>query len=181
MSQISVKCIDQVLIVEDAPDIASGDVLTDSVKFTFCPLWDSYSKVAVFYNDPDNTYPVMLDENNIATIPSEVMKDQTILYIGVMGLKEDMIRTSNVIRYRILKGAIAGSEWIENPEPSIFEQLLGKYNEVLEKLSKIQTLTPMEIDEICNLIYAEVLDDSNLSPILEVEEIPVEEIANLCI
>lgn len=181
MTEIKVKCIDQVLIVENSPDIASGDVNVDKVTFSLCPKWDGYTNVAVFYNDPEKTYCVMLDENNSAIIPSEVMSDQTILNFGVMGVKVDSVRTSNLIRYRIYKGAIAGNAWVENPTPTIFEQLLGKYNEVLEKLSLIQTLTVDEVDEICNETYAEILDDSNLSPILEVDEIPVEELAEICI
>jgi len=121
-----------------------------------------------------------LDENNSANIPSEVMSDQTILNFGVVGVNEDSVRTSNLIRYRIYKGAINGIAWVDNPTPTIFEQLLGKYNEVLDKLALIQTLTVDEVDEICDGTYAEILDDSNLSPILEVDEIPVEEVAEIC-
>lgn len=150
MSDILIKCIDQVLIVENNPDIASGDVNVDRVTFDLCPKWDSYTNVAVFYNDPENVYQVMLDENNTAIIPSEVMRDQTILNIGVMGVKEGEVRTSKVIRYRIFKGAIDGSTWIENPTPSIFEQLIGKFNSVLIELDKIKELTVEEVDEICS-------------------------------
>lgn len=149
MSEIRIKCIDQVLIVENNPDIASGDVNVDRVTFDLCPKWSGYTNVAVFYNDPKNVYQVMLDENNTAIIPSEVMRDQTILNIGVMGVKEGSVRTSKVVRYRIFKGATDGSSWIENPTPTIFEQLIGKLNAVLKELDGIQELTVDEVDEIC--------------------------------
>jgi len=181
MSEIRVKCIDQVLIVENSPDIASGDVNVDKVTFDLCPKWDGYTNVAVFYNDPEKVYQVLLDENNSAIIPSEVMSDQTILHFGVMGVKDDSVRTSNLIRYRIYKGAIAGTAWVENPTPTIYEQLLRQYNDALDKLSMIQVLTVEEVDAICNGEYAEVLDERNLSPILEVDEIPVEDVASICV
>lgn len=150
MSEIRVKCIDQVLIIENSPDIASGDVNIDRVVFDLCPKWDGFTNVAVFYNDPENVYQVMLDENNTAIIPSEVMRDQTILNIGVMGVKDGAVRTSKVIRYRIFKGAIDGSTWIGNPTPTIFEQLLGQFNNVFKSLDDIKGLTVDEVDAICN-------------------------------
>ena len=181
MSDIRIKCIDQVLIVENSPDIASGDRNVDRVVFDLCPKWDGYTPVGVFYNDPEKVYPVLLDENLSAYIPGEVMSDQTTLFIGVMGVKGDSIRTSNLVRYRIQKGAIDGSAWIENPTPTIFEQLLEKYNDALTKLSLIQVLNVDEIDAICNGTYAETLDDTNLSPVLEIDEIPVEDVAKMCV
>ena len=181
MSEIRIKCIDQVLIVENTPDIASGDRNVDRVVFDLCPKWDGYTPVGVFYNDPEKVYPVLLDENLSAYIPAEVMSDQTTLFIGVMGVKDDSIRTSNLVRYRINKGALAGSAWIENPSPTLFEQLVTTYAEILEKLSLIQVLTVEEVDAICNGTYVETLDDTNLSPVLDIDEIPVEDVAKMCV
>lgn len=180
MSEIKVKCIDQILMIEDSPDIASGDVSIDRISFSFCKEWDGYTKAGVFYNDPNKTYPVLLDENNSVIIPGEVMKSQTLLYFGVIGVKDDKIRTSNVVRYRILKGPMDGTEWLENPEPNIFLQLMSKYTAILDQLSLIQTLTVDEVDEICNGTYAEILDDTNLSPIVEFDEISVDDVADIC-
>lgn len=180
MSEIKVKCVDQILMIENSPDITSGDVNIDKVTFDLCQLWDGFTVVAVFYNDPENVYEVMLDENNSAIIPSEVMTDQTVLHFGVLGVKDDQIRTSNIIRYRILRGAIVGSEWITNPTPDIYQQLLSQYSVVLNKLSEIQWLTAEEVDEICNGTYAETLDDTNLSPIMDLEEITVDEVKEIC-
>lgn len=174
MTTIKIKCVDQVLIIENNPEIASGDIFTDKITFSFCPLWDGFIKIAVFYNDPKNQYQVMLDEDGSAEIPPEVLVDQGVLYIGAIGVKEDKVKTSNIIRYRINKGAYTKAV-IVNPSPTIFEQILTKLNSIETKLAEIQYLTLEEIDQICEGEYAEVLVDENLSPIMDLEEITEEE------
>lgn len=174
MTNIKIKCVDQVLVIENSPEVASGDILTDTVTFSFCPLWDGLKKIAVFYNDPKKQYQVMLDDNNTAEIPPEVLEDQGVLYIGVLGTVEDKIKTSNVIRYRVNKGAYTKGA-IVNPSPSIFEQILIKLNDIETKLAEIQYLTVEEVDQICEGTYAEVLTDENLAPVMDLEEITEEE------
>lgn len=174
MTNIKIKCVDQVLVIENSPEVSSGNVLTDTVSFSFCPLWNGFTKVAVFYNDPSKQYQVMLDENGSAEIPPEVLENQGVLYIGVLGVMEDKIKTSNVIRYRINKGAYTKAV-IVNPSPTVFEQILNKLNNIETKLAEIQYLTVEEVDQICEGTYAEVLTDENLSPVMDLEEITEEE------
>ena len=140
MSEIKIRCVDQVLIVQNEPDIFSGDKNVDKVSFSFCSAWDGFEKMAVFYIDPKDPYHVLLDENNSAIIPHEVMKNNATLYIGAIGVKEGEVRTSAVIRYKILKGAFTDDYIIADPTPALYEQLLGKFAELYNKVGLFENL-----------------------------------------
>ena len=58
MSQIKVSLYDQTAVFTETPDIFSGDIDVDTVKFTFDDSWNVYNKkTAIFYNDPKKSYP----------------------------------------------------------------------------------------------------------------------------
>lgn len=146
MSEIKIRCVDQVLIVQNEPDIFSGDKNVDRVSFSFCSAWDGFEKMAVFYNDPKDPYHVLLDENNSALIPHEVMKDKATLYIGAIGVKEGAVRTSAVIRYKILKGAFTEDTYIADPTPALYEQLLSKFAELYSKVDLLEDLLARNVE-----------------------------------
>lgn len=129
MSIIKIDCIDQTLNMVNAPLIASGDVETDIVKFEFCPLWNGFLKTAVFYRSESEVYSVLLDENSEATIPKEVLQKEGLFYFGVHGVFEGKVKTSQVLRYRVVKGAISEEATIPDPTPDIYSQILAKIQE----------------------------------------------------
>lgn len=127
MAQIEINCIGQTAIYTNTPEIFSGDVNIDTVKFTFDEVWDGYTeKTAVFYNNPKDTYPVMLDENNVAVIPEAVMADKCKLSIGVFGTNANGdVKTSKILTYNIGKGAISNDLEATTP-PEFWTQLLTR-------------------------------------------------------
>lgn len=125
MSTIKVQCTDQVLTILDSPVIASGGVNEDYVQFTFCPLWDGYTKTAVFYMDEQFIYQSLVDSENKCVIPKEAMNDKGKMYFGVFGVKGDVTRTSEVLSYGIRKGAVKHGN-VPDPTPDIYTQLLAK-------------------------------------------------------
>ena len=127
MAQIEINCIGQTAIYTNTPEIFSGDVNIDTVKFTFDEAWNGYDmKTAVFYNNPKDTYPVMLDENNVAVIPEAVMADKCKLSIGVFGTNANGdVKTSKILTYNIGKGAISNDLEATTP-PEFWEQLLTR-------------------------------------------------------
>lgn len=129
MSVLKVKCIDQVLTIVNAPLIASGDIQTDVVQFEFCPMWDGYVKTAIFYRNENEVYPVLVDIDSTAVIPQEVLKEEGLLYFGVHGVLDNQVRTSQVLRYRIVKGALVDETVIPDPTPDIYSQILTKIEE----------------------------------------------------
>lgn len=144
MTYIEVDCQDQDLTVVDAPLIASGDVLTDKVHFTFCPKWDGFAKTAVFYRDGVDNLEVLIDENNECIIPKEVLQEEGTFYFGVFGIKDNSVKTSEVMRYRVKHGAVSGTVAPE-PTPDIYTQIMSRMSIIDEN---VRYMTDSEIDEI---------------------------------
>ena len=136
MSQIEVSIYDQTAVFTATPDIFSGDVDVDKVKFTFDSSWNVYNtKTAIFYNDPKKSYPVFLDNTNTAVIPSEVIDRRTKLYFGVIGTNStNNVKTSSLLSYRIERGAISADVEIPPSSAEIWLQILLNYEIALKKL-----------------------------------------------
>ena len=129
MSIIRIKCIDQTLTITNAPLISSGDIQTDSLKFEFCPMWDEYKKTAIFCRDDSEVYAVLVDANNEAIIPKEVLQSEGLFYFGVQGVLDGKVRTSQVMRYRVVRGAVSEDAKIPDPTPDIYSQIIAKIDE----------------------------------------------------
>ena len=130
MSIIKVKCTDQVLTFENTPVIASGGLEEDFLQVDFCSRWDGFARTAVFWRTEAEAYHAVLDEENTCPVPPEVTADEGLLYFGVFGVNEaGAQRTSEVLTYRIVKGAITTGTKPSDPTPDIYTQLLQQYAE----------------------------------------------------
>ena len=136
MSQIKVSLYDQTAVFTETPDIFSGDIDVDTVKFTFDDSWNVYNKkTAIFYNDPKKSYPVFLDDTNTAVIPSAVIDRETKLCFGVIGTNaNNEVKTSSILSYRIERGAISADVEIPPSSAEIWLQILLNYEIALKKL-----------------------------------------------
>ena len=113
-----------------APTIAAGGVLEDKVVFDFCSKWNGFVKTAVFWLDKGEPYEVVLDKDDSCVIPFEVLTNAGNLFFGVYGVNADGVkRTSEVIKYKIEKGAGEGIEHAD-PTPDMYEQLLERIAEI---------------------------------------------------
>lgn len=132
MSTIAIECLDQTLTIVNAPLISSGDIETDKAQFTFCPMWNGFTKTAIFYRNEEESYAVTLVGNGVyeeCTIPKEVLQSEGCFYFGVHGVKDNKVKTSQVMRYRVVKGAITETTTIPDPTPDIYTQILTAINE----------------------------------------------------
>ena len=136
MSQIKVSLYDQTAVFTETPDIFSGDIDVDTVKFTFDSSWNVYNKkTAIFYNDPKKSYPLILDDTNTAVIPSAVIDRGTKLYFGVIGTNSNgNVKTSSILSYKIERGAISADVEIPPSSAEIWLQILLNYEIALKKL-----------------------------------------------
>lgn len=132
MSEIKIQCVDQALHLVEMPPIYSGDVNYDTVSFDFDTTWNDYTKTAIFYQSKDKVYSQLLDASGTCKIPKEVLASKGVCYIGVFGVYDNTVITSQVLGYRILEGAITEDLNIPDPTPSIYEQILSKYNYLIE-------------------------------------------------
>lgn len=140
MSQIEITCIDQTSIFTNTPEIFSGDVNVDTVKFKFDDSWDDYIiKTAVFYNDVKEVYTQELNESYVAVIPKEVMTKKCKLSIGVFGTNVNGdVKTSKILTYNIGKGAISDDLGTNPPTLDVWVQLLTRIVMLDDELNKRQ-------------------------------------------
>lgn len=133
---IKLRCIDQVLTFDSTPLIASGGVEEDRVQVEFCPKWDGLVKTAVFWRNEKEAFHVLLDEDDSCAIPKEVIIDEGRIYLGFFGVSaEEKQRTSQVLAYNVVKGAITLDSAPDSPTVDIYTQLLARYDEVLDLLA----------------------------------------------
>ena len=124
---------------ENTPVISSGGMGEDFVEFSFCSLWDGYAITAVFWRTEDDVYHAVLDSENCCEIPPEVTEEPGIIYFGVFGVDSNaQRRTSEVVSYRITRGAITNNTKPSEATPEMYDQLLAKYAEVLVALDPVE-------------------------------------------
>lgn len=120
---IKAKVTDQILEFTLKPMVASGGVNEDVIEFEFDELWDGFDTVAVFYRSKREVFHKKIVDNR-CTVPSEVLRAQGGFFVGVMGVKDNITRTTNVLRYELEHGAITVGVEPPEPTPSIYEQIL---------------------------------------------------------
>jgi hypothetical protein len=130
MSVIKLKCIEQTLTIVNSPTISSGNVNYDQVNFTFCDTWSGFTKTAIFYRNENEVYEKILNSAGTCTIPKEVLKTKGIFFIGVFGVKDNVVITSQVISYRVNQGAITENLMPPDPTPDIYAQILAEFGDV---------------------------------------------------
>ena len=130
-TQIKVKCTDQILEITEAPVVASGGFKEDKILFEFCPLWDGFTKTATFYVKKSEVFTSEVDFENTCIIPHEVLENPGNIFFGVFGVNGDGVtRTSEVIKYKIVQGAITEDNKPSDPTPDIYEQTLARLNNI---------------------------------------------------
>lgn len=106
MSKIKVRVTDQVMEVTDYPVIASGGIEEDQIDFMFSEDWAGFMKTVVFYRLSDRkSFPVYMGGGTTVTVPMEAIADDWDFVFGVLGTKGDVTRTSEVMTFRVVKGA----------------------------------------------------------------------------
>lgn len=122
---IQVSCVDQTLRLTNSPKIASGGVGEDYLQVSFCSKWDGFGKTAIFFRDRDTVYYMALDSAGECEVPSVVLADPGRLYFAVYGTNGDVKRTSELMEYTIVEGALVGTTVPpEDPVQSLADQLV---------------------------------------------------------
>lgn len=167
MSQLTVNVNDQALTITNSVLIASGGSGDDTVQFTFTGThWNGFTMSGVFYRRENVLqYHGLLDENDVCTIPNQVLLDRGTIYIGLIGTNVDgVVKTSEVLRFYIEEGAISSQYTSVQPTPDIYTQLLAMYGgaQSTELLERAQALEDV-LDDV------EAVKDTTVSMKLAVE------------
>lgn len=126
-TRIQARVTDQAIQLVNVPLIASGGQNEVRVDFTFCSKWADKKKTAVFYQNPEDVYHVMMDDDS-AVVPPEALAKEGLFYFGVFGADGEQIRTTEVVGMTVVKGAITFQPSdAAKPTPNIYHQLMTAY------------------------------------------------------
>ena len=165
MSQIEVSVYDQTAYFTHTPNIYSGDIGVDTIKFTFDDAWTDFNtKTAIFYNQPKKSYPVILDSNNMVTIPSAVINTECKLYFGVMGVKPNgNVKTSSILSYKIERGVITADTEVLPTNTDVWLQILKNYEWISQRITNMTNDVNSKVEDIKNkvdVIEARVIESA---------------------
>lgn len=141
MSVIKITVDEQNLHITDSPKIAAQGINENYVEFTFSDDWDGFGKTAIFYNesDPETVYTSLVDGNGLALIPHEITASEGRISLGLSGVKDNVVKTSEILTYKIVKGLYVAES--ADPSPGIYEQMLtiaGHMEEMYQDIATAQ-------------------------------------------
>lgn len=138
----------------------SGSVNYYKCSFDFSPEWDGLLKFAVFMED-DKAYTVLV-ENNMCTIPAELLLTPASVSVGIYGTKEgdEVFRISTDFSHIVIKeGAYREGATPSVPEKDAWEIYFAR---VAEEATNVAT----------EAIRAEMGDiDTTLDAIIDLQNI----------
>lgn len=130
--EIKVKVDNHKIYMENKPFLASGDVGTDEILFTFVSsYWDGYEKTAVFYHNENELHYAKLVGDK-CTIPFSAINHEGTMYFGLFGIKGEKRIVSEVVPYWIAKGA--GIE--DNPPVDTFLKIIQLFTDNNNKVTE---------------------------------------------
>lgn len=149
-------CLDDLsLRVTSCTQVSSENVKTIGIELRRNNRWLDYTMSAVFFTSWSKTvYEVML-EGNSCIVPHEVLDKPGKLYIGIRGVKDDLVKASTLVVYKIEKGAPTGTATAMEPTPDVYQQILKRLNEIdlgvpdaqiEEAVTKYLEANPVEIE-----------------------------------
>lgn len=167
MSVIKITVDEQNLYITDSPKIAAQGVNENQVEFIFSSDWDGFGKTANFYleSDPETIYTSLVDANGFAPIPYEITSGAGRICIGVSGVKNYVVKTTEILIYKIVKGLYVAET--SQPSPGIYEQILtaiGKMHtdlaEFTESIRTEQTDFENDVNDLIdNTPYLTAVED----------------------
>lgn len=144
---VKAQVIDQSLQITSKPKIASGGVDETIIEWAFCELWEGFTKTAIFCMNENAPYYALISDDNLCTIPHEAVATDGVLNFGVFGADPDgVVRTSEIARYKIVKGAITEGLQPSDPTPEFWEQMLSRIEELYQREVAFENANRLEID-----------------------------------
>lgn len=137
MTIINVMVDDQRLEFSSMPVVASEGVKETYVKFALSADWSGFGAVALFYRDDDEeaVYESVLDGAGLAEVPYEVTAAPGWIRFGLSGSDGTSVHTSEILKYKIVKGKYTSGQGSEPPAPGVYEQMLAIAGQMRDTLN----------------------------------------------
>lgn len=124
MAEMRLKASGSELKIISAIHLTSTQAQYDTCLFEFDGAWDGYSlRTAVFYSNPNNIKPMLLDEDNKCFIPWDSFSNSRYLYIGVYGSNGNSYLPTQFVEIMYQPGANIDDHNYP-PTPGIYEQII---------------------------------------------------------
>ena len=137
MTIINVMVDDQRLEFSSMPVVASEGVKETYVKFALSSDWSGFGATALFYRDdsPEDVYTSVLDGAGLAEVPYEITAAPGWIRFGLSGSDGTSVHTSEILKYKIVKGKYTSGQSSEPPAPGIYEQMLAIAGQMRDTLN----------------------------------------------
>ena len=124
MTTIELFAKNEVLELVTSPTVSSGDVNEVELYVEFGEEWQGLAKVAVFFYDEFKEPFERLLENGRCKVPNEVLKNHVPFFVGIRGAKNDILKTTDIVKYTVTKGV---PSIIKDVNVDIYQQILAGY------------------------------------------------------
>lgn len=124
MTTIELFAKNEVLELVTSPTVSSGDVNEVELYVEFGEEWQGLAKVAVFFYDEFKEPFERLLENGRCKVPNEVLKNHVPFFVGIRGAKNDILKTTDIVKYTVTKGV---PSIIKDVSVDIYQQILAGY------------------------------------------------------
>ena len=114
-------------------------------KFIFDDDWEGLTKTAVFYQNAESVYHVILDSEGSCIVPYEALTESGLLYIGVFGVSGTKRITTNIEVVDIAQGSYGNGLTPDDPSEDIYAQIVAIMEE--QAVSAQATLTAQGVVE----------------------------------
>ena len=124
-TKIVLQCIDRTLEPVNLPKLTSGGKKDITLEVQFDSSWAGYTKTATFWRDKSLVYHATM-RSDTCEVPWSVAFDPGVVNVGVFGVSDSIVKTTEDLELIIEQGAIPGQSSAD-PIPSIYQQLLNAY------------------------------------------------------
>lgn len=131
MSTIKLNVTEHLLTLGSNTLITEGSQNVDGVIVEFDSSWDGYAKIVVFSKKNQLEYTV-LDESEFGKIPNEILTSNSEINICVIGIKDSLQLTTNIVKLRIKESL---EMILEEPDEDVYRQILTQYTKILNSLT----------------------------------------------
>ena len=133
---VKIRCTQERLNFIRKPPLAAGDVQATRIQWTFCDAWRGYMKTALFSRKKKGgkIFPMII-QNDECLIPREVLNDRGRFYISVIGDKDGIRLTSNMLEYEVNPSLAASEILPSDPTPDVYAQIMNMLNRKADNIT----------------------------------------------
>lgn len=133
---MKIKVVNQRLYLEP-PETAEGTREYLRAEFDFSEEWDGLTKTAFFRGANGNTYSQLL-ENDACTVPAEALAVPGRVGVSVSGTLGETVITTDIKSFSVPATLSGGTP--SDPEPTLWQEVLDKFEKVSEVEEKVTEL-----------------------------------------